>query len=691
MAQILDLSKVYPIKEPGRRENSAKQNRDNIPPHLAEANQFFVKNGLQKADCPKGWNSPESWKTLFDIPEDKCFGYVLTNSQVLIDFDHALDEKGKLYPEMQKVFDRIWSCGKTYAEISISGKGLHMIIDLDDYADSFEPITNDYEHIITPSMDIETYKELSKEEKDKTPKIELFYRTGGRYVLLTGNNKESIEVARNEVAANIFRCCLKMVSEFHETKATKEAPKSNSSNADDKTTRQVIEWLEYINPDDRELWIRVGQACYNEGIPFEIWDKWSTRSDKYNDGKDESTEKKWKGFEKSKSKWNSGTICLLAKEGGWIQKKEQEAKQSDQKKFDIQLVSGRELQKMDLPPIIYPIENMIPQGYTVASAPFKYGKSWLALEMCLAVAAGNTFLGQKTTKGAAIYLALEDCDRFAKERLNMVLAGAEAPKGFYYIYNQVPTLDDGFIEFLNQIYSMIPNIKLVVIDVLAYIEHQAKRGESAYKCDYRTGTALKTWADIHNTSVLAITHTTKMLHPNDVFMNTTGTSGVTGSADAILTIAKEKRTDKDALLAITGRRVREKYFKVHLKDGYIWETEGEVNPDTMQVETAKREQETRLYEYRTSEIRKAIIDIANSGKEAEFTSREIIETAREHEHYLLNTPKEVGGFICKFQNHLYSEDGVKVFIRKRGLGSNVYKFVVWEKVSDEVKEAFSET
>lgn len=352
------------------------------------------------------------------------------------------------------------------------------------------------------------------------------------------------------------------------------------------------------------------------------------------------------------------------------------------KQFDIKLVPGQVLQAAKLPPIIYPIEGMIPQGYTVASAPFKYGKSWLALEMCLAVSEGADFLGQHTTKGSAVYFALEDCDQFAQERLNIALDNREAPEGFYYIMEGVPTLDDGLIDYLSQLYDKVPNLKLVVIDILAKVEYQPMRGESAYKCDYRTGGALKKWADDHRTSLIAITHTTKMVHPNDIFMNTTGSSGVSGAADALITIAKEKRTDKDAVLAITGRRVREKYFKVHLKDGYMWETDGEVDPDTMQADQARQEQEQRLEEYRSSAIRKAIIKIADANVKDELSSRDIIDKARDNDIHILSTPKEIGGFICKYQNYLFVEDNIKVYIRKRGTASNVYKFVVWDDASD---------
>lgn len=168
-----------------------KQIRENLPPSIAEQRRFFALNGKNKNNTPTGWNTPENWLTLDEIPENKVFGYVLTDTQVLIDFDHAFNDQGIMYPEVQKAYERLKACGDTYTELSQSGKGLHMIIDLGDYADNFESISNGSEHIITPTMPIEKYQKLSKPEKDKTPKIELFYRTAGRYVYLTGNIYES--------------------------------------------------------------------------------------------------------------------------------------------------------------------------------------------------------------------------------------------------------------------------------------------------------------------------------------------------------------------------------------------------------------------------------------------------------------------------------------------------------------------
>ena len=59
-------------------------------------------------------------------------------------------------------------------------------------------------------------------------------------------------------------------------------------------------------------------------------------------------------------------------------------------------------------PIEFVIDGLLAQGlYILAGAP-KVGKSWLALDMCLSIAKGESVLGQKTLQGTALYLCLEN-------------------------------------------------------------------------------------------------------------------------------------------------------------------------------------------------------------------------------------------------------------------------------------------
>lgn len=669
-----------------------KQNRDNIPASIAEQKRFFPLWGSGKDNTPTGWNTPENWLMLEDIPEDKYFGYVLSDTQVLIDFDHVFDDKGKMVPEVRKAYERLKACGNTYTELSQSGKGLHMIIDLGDYADCFEPISNNSACYITPTMPIEEYQKLSKPEKDETPKIELFYRTAGRYVYLTGQNKKVYEVAKNEMAAEMFRECLKMVDECHPSTTNGNKGTANLLNISkailQKDIAQVKEWLNYIDSDDREIWIKVGIALYKCGYPFEIWDEWSRKSDKYNDGKDEPTDKKWHGFSRSKSKWNIGTICTLAKEGGWKNATTEETSTNEPKKkrFDIKLVQGIKLQEMELPEIRYPIDGFIPEGSTIFAGPFKYGKSWLVLEACLAIAEGSNFLGMNTIQGKAVYFALEDSDKFAQERLNIATNYKPAPEDFYYIYEDVPTLDEGLIDYLDQLYEELGDIRLVVIDTLAKVEYQAKRGESAYHRDYRTGSTLKNWADSKGTSIVLVTHTTKMEH-SDIFQNTTGTNGTTGACDAIITLNKKKRSEKNGILAVTGRRVREKYLKVRFDDNScVWHFEGITDADQMEVDDRQAERDKDMAEYMSSHIREAVLKIASSGITDDMYASTLKDKASELGVYLIDSPRDIGIFIKKYQNHLITVDNVKVSIINNGSGAKRYKFGYYEDATpDEAK------
>lgn len=75
----------------------------------------------------------------------------------------------------------------------------------------------------------------------------------------------------------------------------------------------------YKNTDlDYEDWIRCGMAIHHatNGAGFELWDRWSQISDKY-DPKD--MEKKWHSFGKTANPVTIGTLIYHAKQGGYKQ------------------------------------------------------------------------------------------------------------------------------------------------------------------------------------------------------------------------------------------------------------------------------------------------------------------------------------------------------------------------------------
>ena len=83
--------------------------------------------------------------------------------------------------------------------------------------------------------------------------------------------------------------------------------------------------------------------------------------------------------------------------------------------------SAAELGGMVFPPIKWIVPGLIPEGCTILAGRPKLGKSFLALDVALAVARGGYCLGDyQCEQGAVLYLALEDNRRRLKARIEKV-------------------------------------------------------------------------------------------------------------------------------------------------------------------------------------------------------------------------------------------------------------------------------
>ena len=169
-----------------------------------------------------------------------------------------------------------------------------------------------------------------------------------------------------------------------------------------------------------------------------------------------------------------------------------------------------ELQRMNLPEPDCIIEGILPEGYTVLSAPRKIGKSWLAVQMCYAVATGGMVLGRKALKGQAIYITLEETMQMSASRQRKTWGNEPAPKDMIYVF-ECRTIEDGFIDELDAFIreEKLDNVRLVIVDVLAKIDGAIQKGEDVYHKDYRVGSALKEWTKDKNVALVAITHVSK--------------------------------------------------------------------------------------------------------------------------------------------------------------------------------------
>lgn len=239
----------------------------------------------------------------------------------------------------------------------------------------------------------------------------------------------------------------------------------------------------------------------------------------------------------------------------------------------IEYYTAEELQKMDLPPVKFYVDGLIPQGLTLICSVPKLGKSWLALQLCLSLTKGTKFLGFNTNHCACLYLSLEDSPNRLLERISILLGDSAFP-GNLYLNNYNKDLNNGLIDELRKVISIHSDIGIIVIDTLQKIRGVSK-GSNVYANDYFELSKLKRFADIHNIGIVLIHHLKKGTENNDVFERVSGTNGITGTADTTLVLSKKNRGDEYTQLSVVGRDVEYNEYTITFdKDRCTWNMVG---------------------------------------------------------------------------------------------------------------------
>lgn len=229
--------------------------------------------------------------------------------------------------------------------------------------------------------------------------------------------------------------------------------------------------------------------------------------------------------------------------------------------FHFTAKSLGEIQDTDYPDIRWIVPGIIPEGLTVISGPPKIGKSWLALNLCLAIGAGGTALGKiPVTQGKVLYLALEDSERRLSKRTKAILDQLQNyPKNIrehVYFSTVAAKLDNGLIDAIQNFLADHPDTVLIIIDTLAKVRPIKRiKGQTSYENDYSELCALQTICTQKQIGIAALTHNRKM-NAEDVLEDISGSMGISGSADTIL-VMKRARGSNEAALFVTGRDIEQ--------------------------------------------------------------------------------------------------------------------------------------
>lgn len=213
-----------------------------------------------------------------------------------------------------------------------------------------------------------------------------------------------------------------------------------------------------------------------------------------------------------------------------------------------------DLSEEDRKPPEFIIDNMLPVGMTFLSGAPKIRKSFLALQIAIAVSTGSSFFGHSTEQCDVVYLDLEGSkSRISARTQRMTM---RIPSNVFIANKIQERLSNGLTEKLRALHRQRPNIRLIIIDTYSRARGSPKAsGQNAYDADVQFLEPIQRMALEENIAILFVHHDKKGAgFASDSFERISGTMGISGSADAVLNLITEgKRFEGKAKLEFTPR------------------------------------------------------------------------------------------------------------------------------------------
>lgn len=210
-----------------------------------------------------------------------------------------------------------------------------------------------------------------------------------------------------------------------------------------------------------------------------------------------------------------------------------------------------ELQLKHFDDLRWVIEDIAPEGALLIAAKPKAKKSWLALNLGLAIAMGGRALGRyNVLQGDVLYLDLEGNQRRIQSRVRQILGVQDVAWPANFHVHTEWGVGDACINALREWLLRHPTTSAVVVDLLHEIRPPLDPREDRYAYDRNMLVALNKLAEEFHVCIMVIHHTRKM-KGDDVFEEISGTLGITGAVSTIWVLSKAQ--DGTVTLNVQGR------------------------------------------------------------------------------------------------------------------------------------------
>lgn len=223
--------------------------------------------------------------------------------------------------------------------------------------------------------------------------------------------------------------------------------------------------------------------------------------------------------------------------------------------FELHTLKGLMAKHFDEP--IWVVPGLLSEGLNILAGKPKMGKSMMALNLGMTVAAGGKALGNiQTTAGDVLYLSLEDRTRRIQSRARKMLKGCDVEASTRLtVAAQWPRQGEGGLELIEWWMKRVKRPTLVIIDVWGKFRPATNQKVNQYTQDYEHLAPLKDLMDRYSCCGLSLLHCRKGAS-DDVVEDVSGTLGLSGAADGIM-VLQRSRNDNDAKVFVTGRDVKD--------------------------------------------------------------------------------------------------------------------------------------
>ncbi len=234
--------------------------------------------------------------------------------------------------------------------------------------------------------------------------------------------------------------------------------------------------------------------------------------------------------------------------------------------------AAAEILKAEFPEPKWAIPEIVPAGLVVLAGRPKLGKSWLALQMAVAVGSGGIVLGKRVAAGKVLYLAYEDSARRIQSRLQKQRATTDITVDFHFDFGELVG-GSGVGRLIDEITAN--DYSLVVIDTISRALGKTDQ-QNAGEMNAIFG-ILQQIAISKNLAVVLVDHHRKSASDvGDVIDDVMSATSKTAVADAVLGLYR-RRGERAATLKLAGRDVAEMELAITFdRDICCWQFQGDV-------------------------------------------------------------------------------------------------------------------